>query len=586
MKILRIGVVVSVVMSLLAALTQTAQASTGPVSAKDLSKYTGQKLDWTDCTFDPEGVPTRCAVMTVPRDWADPDAGTDLEVYVSKVAATGSQGGDKGVVLTNPGGPGGQGTALAPVIARLQPRLNAAYDVLGMDPRGTGQSGAEGQAGEGITCQVPIERLPAGLLDARDRSQSSIKAHQQVPRAIAEACQSDAVSPYITTWQTAHDMDLLRQLAGADKLNYIGYSYGSWLGAKYASMFPETVGRMILDSSVDWQGRLLADFEDFPRMGQRHTDRVFIPWLTRMAPETFGDTVPEAQKVIEQGRAKAAALELSPDLYDTLFIGNGSELNWALVLIVLHLILAGDDQAAQDKIAALPASLRSQADAASIDRFGVPVARLTTKALVAHRLGVGETEDYQKVPMTRFAVACGDQPTKSVQWYKALSDRQGPKYPLYGWQYGLGEVCGPWTDEPRQQLPTLPSSVRQNVLVVQGEFDPQTSYEQAMLAVKKAPGVNVLRIDDTPFHAQYAVQGNPCVDGVVNTYLLYGSTTPNGICPSIPLPGEEKVYAVRGPVDDYLGGTRKTPNPLKSVDHLLRELVADRISKVNAVLTR
>jgi pimeloyl-ACP methyl ester carboxylesterase len=588
MNKLRIGAAAAVAMSLVAAaapVINATAAQTSTAAPSGLSKYTTQKLAWTKCTFDTQGVPTLCALMTVPRDWASPDSGKDLQVYVSKVVATGTKDAYQGVVLTNPGGPGGQGSSLAPAIAQLQPSLNKAYDVLGMDPRGTGQEGAAGDAGDGISCSVPAGRLPAGPLDARDRSSESIKVHQQVPRALAEACQSLAEAPYITTWQTAHDMELIRRLAGAKKLNYIGYSYGTWLGAKYASLFPAGTGRIVLDSSVDWQGRLQADFEDFPRMGQRQTDDVFLPWLTRVQPAVFGNSVASARKVIEQNRAKAGLVGFDPDMYDSLFAGNGNEFTWALALLVL-VVLNDADGNTKPEIAALPAAVRSQLGTVSVKRFGVPAAKVTKKLLVTKRLGLtADDTDYEKVPLTRFSVACGDQTTKSVQWYKTLSDHQGPRLPYFGWQYGLSEVCGPWTDEPLQKLPQLPVSVRANILLVQGEFDPQTSYEQAMAAARKAPGISVLRVDDSPFHGQYATQGNPCVDGVVNTYLLHGSTTPNSICPSVPISGDSKVFPVRGPVDQYLTANKANRSPAhqaaKSADDALRREIAERISEVN-----
>jgi pimeloyl-ACP methyl ester carboxylesterase len=579
MKRLRAGLAVATSISLLAVvIPQISAGAAGP----DLSRYTGQKLAWGACPFEAE-VPTQCAQLTVPRDWSNPEAGKDLKVSVSRVAATGGKDKYQGIVLTNPGGPGGQGTGLAADLAKLQPTLNAQYDVLGMDPRGTGQQGAKGQAGLGITCQVPTGRLPEGPLDARDRSRASIAAHQQIPKVVAEACQSVAEAPYITTWQTSHDMDLLRQLLGATKLNYVGYSYGTWLGAKYAALFPGSTGRMVLDSSVDFQGRLQADFEDFPRMGQRHAEDVYLPWLTRNLPDVFGATPKQAAAAIERGRSKAAGLGIDPDAYDSLLIGNGSTLNWVVAALVLSMVIEGDQAGAQ-KLAALPAGLRAQADAVSRQRFGVPVAKLTTAAVVKANLGQAEP-DYEQVPITRYAVACGDQPTKSARWYKTLSDLQGPKYPLFGWQYGLGEVCGPWSDAPEQTLPELPKAVRDNVLVVQGEFDPQTSYEQAMNAVRKARGVDVLRVDDAAFHGQYGLQGNPCVDGVVNTYLLYGSKSDNSLCPSVPLPGETKVYPVRGPVDRYLGDHRSArTGALTSVDNQLRLELSDRISTLNRPL--
>lgn len=571
MRRLRAGLAAATSISLLAVMSPLTAGA-----APELSKYTGQELAWGACTFKAD-VPVQCAQLTVPRDWAAPEAGKDLKVSVSRVAATGAKDKYQGVVLTNPGGPGGQGTGLAADLAELQPALNGQYDVLGMDPRGTGQQGAAGQAGLGITCQVPVGRLPEGPLDARDRSPQSIKDHQQVPKVIAEACQSVAEAPYITTWQTAHDMDLLRQLLKAPKLNYVGYSYGTWLGAKYASLFPATTGRMVLDSSVDFQGRLQADFEDFARMGQRQADDVFLPWLTRTMPEVFGTTTKQAEAAIAGGRAKTSGLGISPDNYDALLIGNGSELGWLLRLLVLSVVIKGDTADLQK----LPAGLRGQVDVLSRERFGVTTAKLTTALVAKADLGQA-TPDYQQLPITRYAVACGDQVTKSTQWYKTLSDVQGRKYPAYGWQYGLGEVCGPWSDEPKETLPDLPKSVRDHVLVVQGEFDPQTSYEQATSAVRKAPGVDLLRVDDAAFHGQYGLQGNPCVDGVVNTYLLYGSKSDNSLCPSVPLPGEDKVFPVRGPVDKYLGTHRSArAGALTSVDNQLRVELSDRISVLN-----
>ncbi|WP_246186790.1 alpha/beta fold hydrolase [Microlunatus speluncae] len=571
-------------LTMIATAAGPAIADTAPDQSTDpaMAKYADQKLAWSDCGFE-LAVPTECALLTVPRDWAEPASGVDLQVQVSRVVATGEDG-SQGIVLTNPGGPGGQGTDLPAMIAELQPDLNARYDLLGMDPRGTGRLDPFGEeADQMLTCDVPITRLPQGPQDARDRSAKSIKEHQQVPQAIAEACQSRAITPYITTWQTAHDMDLLRQLFGAEKLNYIGYSYGSWLGAKYASMFPERAGRMVLDSSVDWQGRLMADFEDFPRMGQRQIDDVFLPWANRLIPEVFGETVTEAKAAIERGREIAGEAGIDGDSYDSLFVGNGSQDGWVITLLVLGSLI---DEDALAELGSLPKEGRSLLDHVSKERFGVPASKLTAKLVISKNLGQPEVqEDYVKAPLTRFAVACGDQPTESTEWYQRLSDQQGPRYPYYGWAYGLSEVCGPWTDEPRHELPTLPESVRDNVLLVQGEFDPQTAYEQAMAAVDQAPGVNVVRVDDSPFHGQYAIQGNYCVDGVVNNFLINNSATDNAICSSVPLPLEEKVFPTDGPVDDYLDGhghgQDRGGSLLKIVDDTVARLLGKRISVLN-----
>ena len=225
----------------------------------------------------------------------------------------------------NPGGPGGQGTPLAGALAALEPSVHQLYDFVGMDPRGTGHAGTDDK---GFQCQVPVGRLPQGPLDARDRSAASVAAHQQLPRATAEACQSDAVAPYVTTWQTAHDMDLVRTLLGDEKLNYLGYSYGTWLGAKYASLFPEHTGKTVLDSSVNFEGRLQADFEAFPVIDQRQFDDVYLPWLARNFAAQLGGTAAEVKAKWERVRAYYGSHGVSPDAFDSIFVGNGSEIQW------------------------------------------------------------------------------------------------------------------------------------------------------------------------------------------------------------------------------------------------------------------
>ncbi|MFI5613481.1 alpha/beta fold hydrolase [Amycolatopsis sp. NPDC051903] len=546
------------------ALLAAAVPATASAAADPLARYTSQQIAWSDCAFKTaDGAkPAQCAEITVPRDWANPAAGVDLKVSISRVAATGAR---QGALLVNPGGPGGQGTSLAGQLAGLEPTVNAQYDFIGMDPRGTGR---EGSSDKGFQCQVPTDRLPEGTtLDARDRSAASIAAHQAKPRAIAEACQSDALAPYITTWQTTHDMDLIRTLLGEQQLNYLGYSYGTWLGAKYASLFPGHAGKIVLDSSVNFEGRLQADFEAFPVIDQRQFDDVYVPWLARQFPDQLGKSPAAVKQEYEQVRAYYAAHGVSPDAFDQFFVGNGSKLQWLLGALVFTQGAAALDGTKP----APPEDLAADLDAESRAAFGVPAADLTTAEVAA------ATPDYAPVSGTRYAVACGDQPTRSASWYRHLSDRQGPADPLYGWAYGLSEACGYWSEAPQHELPDLPASVASHVLVVQGEFDPQTGYEQAHAAARAA-GVPLISVADAPFHGQYAINGNPCVDGLVNTFLTENSRLASTTCPGVPLPGEDEVHPVAGPVGHPAGGVATEVHD--ALSHL-RQTVQDLIHTLN-----
>jgi pimeloyl-ACP methyl ester carboxylesterase len=536
-------------------------AATAPASATTpdpLAPYLTQQVAWGSCPF--KGGKAQCARITVPRDWSAPEAGKDIEVAISRAAARGER---RGAILVNPGGPGGQGTSLAGALAGLEPAVNEHYDFVGMDPRGTGQEGGDD---EGFVCRVPLGRLPAeDDLDARDRSAASIALHQRTPRAVAEACQSDALAPFVTTWQTAHDMDLIRALLGDGKLNYLGYSYGTWLGAKYASLFPEHAGRVVLDSSVNFEGRLQAAFEAFPKIDQRQFDHVYAPWLARRFPDQLGKTVAEVKKNWERVRGYFRDQGVSPDVFDHVFVGNGSTRQWLVGALILTKGLTALD--------GTPPPSAADLDRVARTAFGRPAAQLTAADVAPSE------PDYADVGGTRLAVACGDQPVRAATWYKLLSDLQGPAYPLFGWAYGLSEPCGFWSDLPRHPLPRLSPEAAKNVLVVQGEFDPQTGYEQAEAAARAA-GVPMVSVADSPFHGQYAVSGNSCVDGLVSGYFLGGARPAATICPGVPLPGEKQVYPVPGPAGDETVARPLEPAPRDALSST-RQRLQDRISAIN-----
>ncbi|WP_197288177.1 alpha/beta hydrolase [Nocardia sp. NRRL S-836] len=563
------AVVPAVVTALVLAVTAVPAAA----APDPFSRYAGQQLAWGSCAFtpQPDALPAECALMTVPRDWAAPEAGRDLVVSISRVAASGEH---LGALLLNPGGPGGQGTSLPGALAALQPQLHERHALIGMDPRGTGQEGATGPEQLPETCDVPVGRLSQRTdLDARDRSAGSIAEHLKLPRAVAEACQSEAVAPFLTTWQTAHDIELVRILLGESTLDYLGYSYGTWLGAKYASLFPRSAGKVVLDSSTDFQGRLQASFEAWPQINQRTFESSFLPWMTRQFPDEVGATTEEAAANWERARKFFAGAGVSPDQIDTIFTGMGSSLRWVLGAVVFMLGVRGAN--GETAPAATGSALAPQLDARARAVFGTPLASLTPAA--GARALADDPADYRRFSATRYAVACGDQPTRSAAWYRHLSDRQGPRYPLFGWQYGLSEPCAFWSDAPRQDLPVLPAEVAGRVLVVQGELDPQTGYEQARSAVRAAPGVSLVSVADSPFHGQYGFGGNPCVDGAVNVFLLRNSRPGNLTCPGVPLPNETEVHPVPGPVGTapVTAATTATQPPLPALRESVRAMISD-----------
>ncbi|UPL09670.1 alpha/beta hydrolase [Microbacterium sufflavum] len=209
--------------------------------AADLLPYYSQKLDWTEC-----GTGFECTDVTAPLDWENPGSG-EIQLAVVRHRAEGTA---VGSLLTNPGGPGASGVdlVLSSLGYAVGPALVENYDVIGFDPRGVGGSTA-------VTCYDDAEMddylygIPEAQRGSAEWEQELLDGH----RAFAEACDanSDGILPYITTVNAARDMDLIRAVLGDKQLNYLGYSYGTFLGATYAQLYPEKAGRLVLDGAID-----------------------------------------------------------------------------------------------------------------------------------------------------------------------------------------------------------------------------------------------------------------------------------------------------------------------------------------------
>ncbi|WP_406441271.1 alpha/beta hydrolase [Streptomyces sp. NBC_01613] len=203
------------------------------------------KLTWKNCaTTD---YPTlQCASLKVPLDHRNPH-GKQITLALSRVKHTAKK--SQGPLLVNPGGPGGSGLSLAGFVASSLPKAVAAqYDVIGFDPRGVGKSKPALDCKPGQFNPVRPDSVPS--------TPAIEKANLDRAKSFAAACGKKyaSVLPYINTISAVQDMDSIRQALGAKKINYFGYSYGTYLGQVYAKLFPERVRRLVLDSIVDPTG--------------------------------------------------------------------------------------------------------------------------------------------------------------------------------------------------------------------------------------------------------------------------------------------------------------------------------------------
>lgn len=213
-------------------------SATADGAPEGFEEYYTQSLEWTDC-----GEGFECATASAPLSWQDPEAGS-IELALSRVAARGEK---VGSLLVNPGGPGGSGVDfLRGAVGTFGDRLKDSFDIVGFDPRGVGASTP-------VTCFDDARKDESLSKDFDLETDEGVAAAREEARAWAEACAQNTgeLLGNVDTQSAARDMDMLRAVLGDDQLHYLGYSYGSQLGATYAGLFPERAGRLVLDGGID-----------------------------------------------------------------------------------------------------------------------------------------------------------------------------------------------------------------------------------------------------------------------------------------------------------------------------------------------
>lgn len=202
-----------------------------------LEQFYTQDLSWSSCETDYE-----CATISVPMDYENPD-GESIEVALMKLPASGLA---IGSLLINPGGPGASGQDFVQsATSTFGDRILESYDLIGFDPRGVGDSTP-------VVCYEADEMIALMERSYPDTDEGEAQAKADTDAYISACVENTGESiKYVGTKESAQDMDVIRELVGDAKLNYVGFSYGTSLGGMYAELFPQTVGRMVLDGAVD-----------------------------------------------------------------------------------------------------------------------------------------------------------------------------------------------------------------------------------------------------------------------------------------------------------------------------------------------
>jgi pimeloyl-ACP methyl ester carboxylesterase len=462
------------------------------------------RIEWHHCQLnaaDVEGAAldqagAECGDLKVPLNYGRPD-GPQITLALSRLKATGDR---IGTMVLNDGGPGGPGLSMP---LRLRTAMQAAgtrYDLIGLDPRFVGRSTP-------IDCKLPFAGWPwAG---GADRS-----TFQRVDRQVADVaarCDRNAGEylQYVNTRNTARDIDRVRIALGEQKISYLGYSYGTYLGSVYLQMFPGRTDRVVLDGPLDpdlYSARLLRTVGP----ANEAALRAWTSWAAaRDATYHLGTTPSRVMASVDRILREASKDGLRVGTY---------RLDGGSVPLVLFGPLADDRDAARTTYAGI---VRTLLDAT----YGPVEPGPELSGFLEGLL----TPASSQLASAQIAIICGDRTVPrdpEVYWRDIQAHRRTE--PHFASLTRMISPCAYWSTQPQEPPTRIANS--EPALIVAADGDPRTIYSYATALQKHLPNARMVTLKGARKHGIFGEYGNTCVDDKVITYLLTARLPANQSC--------------------------------------------------------
>lgn len=469
-----------------------APASDGVPSG--LEDFYSQKLSWDEC-----GQAARCTSVEVPIDYAKPDGDT-LKLRVKVISAKGDGGRS---LFVNPGGPGGEAQGFADYMkSQLGSKVLDRYDIVGVDPRGVGQS-------------TPVDCLSDRGLDAYAASepdpddQAEITEYRKTMVDFGKGCEqrSGALAEHISTEEAARDFDVVRALLGSKTFDWFGASYGTQLGATYATLFPKTVGRMVLDGASD--PSLSAEESAFGQTTgfQRALDS-YIKDCVKQASCPLGRNADAAEDKLSAFVEARDSDPLSTDEKRKVTEG----ITFYGIAVTLY-----DKETWPVLTQALTAAFKG--DGSVLLRLSDAYFRRAPDGSYSENLGEANP-----------AINCldaGDDDASTLQDVEDSLPRFSKASPVFGRALAWGAImCTDWPIKSDHPQVAVDATGSKPIVVLGTTRDPATPYEWAKsLTDQLKTAVLVTRQGDG--HTAYT-SGNTCIKKLVDAYLVDGTVPKDG----------------------------------------------------------
>lgn len=510
-RFLILGLVLAMVVSLGFAADDAGATTTDGLAPDD---HRRSRLAWTPCFEDLAadfGVFYECATMRVPLDYDTPRESIDIEMV--RIPATAEP--RLGSVFLNPGGPGGSGIDFAlffgPAAPFIWGPVANQYDIVGFDPRGILRS-------DPLLCFDTFEDAlqvfgPVPFPVTRDEVAFFERGDTLLDRACAR--HGTKVRDHMSTANVARDLDRMRAAVGDRYLNYVGLSYGSYLGQTYANLFPHRVGAVVIDGVLDPIAWANVD-ADVPFSVALRSDagaQATFEEFTRQcdaAGETYCALAPNSRARIEallERLRKEPILLTDPE--------TGETFPYLYSFAVADMLGALYNPFGYADAAAFVAFLESQADPATL---GLERQRMQEAVGLRHD-PPGEREEYPNFVEGFPAVACQDttNPRGHKAWFRAGKEALaefGPFGEIWTW---ASSPCAVWShfDEDVYKGP-FATSTAHPMLIIGNLYDPATRYEGALTADGLLARSALITVDE-PGHTSLGL--NVCAGATTGAYL-------------------------------------------------------------------
>jgi pimeloyl-ACP methyl ester carboxylesterase len=469
-------------------------------------------IDWRSCNSTaqrispqiPRDVSAQCGTVTVPQDWrtakdGKASDGKTFDIAVMRIRSS-NQHGRIGSILVNPGGPGVSGIQLAANLASQVPNLLTRFDLVGFDPRGVEQS-------------APVKCIPDSLMDQSvgyepdPVTDASFQGSVAISRQIAEGCGAkfgDQLGLY-STEQTARDMEAIRVALGEGKLNYLGFSYGTLLGAVYAELFPTNIRAMVLDGAVD-PTLSAVDADENQALGFERAFNNFADWCKSQPGQCL--IAPDARAAVNSALDAARTNPVR---------GTGGRTatpGWIFTAVVATLY----QQEAWPYLAQGIANLKK----------GDPRQVFLLADSYLERDSSGH---YNTLFDANSAINCADSDQyPDLSTIRNLQSQWRAKYPLFGAPFAMGLVgCSVWPAK-HDPYPVGPAKGSPPILVVGTIGDPATPFESTAKLANMLGTGQVLAWDGKQ-HTAYP--STTCIRDAVDNYLIDLKLPQKGLtCPA------------------------------------------------------